>query len=76
MKKTNRNVHVTQATYWHMCKSCVTYLLTVYGRERQAFNVKVGEHPSSVLSPLLFISMLKALSRIQGMLTYRTALCG
>ena len=33
------------------------------GRESRAFNVKVGLHQGSVLSPLLFIIMLKALSR-------------
>ena len=33
------------------------------GRESRAFNVKVGVHQGSVLSPLLFIILLKALSR-------------
>ena len=33
------------------------------GRESKAFNVKVGVHQGSVLSPLLFIMMLEALSR-------------
>ena len=33
------------------------------GRENRAFNVKVGVHQGSVLSPLLFIIMLEALSR-------------
>ena len=33
------------------------------GRESRAFNVKVGVHLGSVLSPLLFINVLKALSR-------------
>ena len=33
------------------------------GREHRAFNVKVGVHQGSVLSPLLFIIVLEALSR-------------
>ena len=33
------------------------------GRERRGFNVKVGVHQGSVLRPLLFIILLKALSR-------------
>ena len=33
------------------------------GRESKAFNVKVGVHQGSVLSPLLFIIVLEALSR-------------
>ena len=33
------------------------------GRESWAFNVKVGVHQGSVLSPLLFIIKLEALSR-------------
>ena len=32
-------------------------------RESRAFNVKVGVHQGSVLSPLLFIIVLEALSR-------------
>ena len=33
------------------------------GRENRAFNVKVGVHQGSVLSPLLFIIVREALSR-------------
>ena len=33
------------------------------GRESNAFSVRVGVHQGSVLSPLLFIIVLKALSR-------------
>ena len=33
------------------------------GREIRVFNVKVGVHQGSVLSPLLFIILLEALSR-------------
>ena len=33
------------------------------GRESRAFNFKVGVHQGSVLSPLLFIIVLEALSR-------------
>ena len=33
------------------------------GRESNAFSVRVGEHQGSVLSPLLFIIVLEALSR-------------
>ena len=33
------------------------------GRESKAFNVRVGVHQSSVLSPLLFIIVLEVLSR-------------
>ena len=32
-------------------------------KESRAFSVKVGVHPGSVLSPLLFIIVLEALSR-------------
>ena len=34
------------------------------GRESKAFNVRVGVHQGSVLSPLLFIIVLEALSRV------------
>ena len=37
--------------------------LRINGRESKAFNVKVGVHQGSVLSPLLFIIVLEALSR-------------
>ena len=33
------------------------------GRKNKTFNVKVGLHQGSVLSPLLFIIVLEALSR-------------
>ena len=33
------------------------------GRESNAFSVRVGVHQGSVLSPLLFIIVLEALSR-------------
>ena len=33
------------------------------GRKSKAFNVRVGVHQGSVLSPLLFIIVLEALSR-------------
>ena len=33
------------------------------GRESKAFTVKVGVHQGSVLSPLLFIIVLEAMSR-------------
>ena len=33
------------------------------GRESKAFSVRVGVHQGSVLSPLLFIIVLEALSR-------------
>ena len=36
------------------------------GRESRVFNVKVGVHQGSVLSPLLFIIVLEALSREFG----------
>ena len=38
--------------------------LRLNGRESKAFDVKVGVHQESVLSPLLFIIMLDALSRV------------
>ena len=46
------------------------------GRESNAFNVRVGVHQGSVLSPLLFIIVLEALSRVfrEG-LPIETALC-
>ena len=37
--------------------------LRMNGRESRAFNVKIGVHQGSVLSPLLFIIVLEALSR-------------
>ena len=38
-------------------------LMRLNGRESNAFSVKVGVHQGSVLSPLLFIIVLEALSR-------------
>ena len=35
----------------------------VNGRESKAFSVRVGMHQGSVLSPLLFIIVLEAMSR-------------
>ena len=46
--------------------------------ERREFEVRVGVHQGSVLSPLLFIAVLEAISRRfdrQG-LTLRIAICG
>ena len=40
-----------------------TTTVTVNGRESKAFSVRVGVHQGSVLSPLLFIIVLEALSR-------------
>ena len=37
--------------------------MRINGRESMAFNVRVGVHQGSVLSPLLFIIVLEALSR-------------
>ena len=46
------------------------------GRESKVFSVKVGVHQGSVLSPLLFIIVLEALSRgFQGRFAYGIALC-
>ena len=39
------------------------YVVRMNGRESKAFNVKVGVYQGSVLSPLLFIIVLEALSR-------------
>ena len=41
----------------------VTTTVRVNGRESKAFSVRVGVHQGSVLSPLLFIIVLEALSR-------------
>ena len=40
-----------------------TTKVRVNGREREVFNVKVRVHQGPILSPLLFIIMLKALCR-------------
>ena len=40
-----------------------TTMVRVNGRESKAFSVRVGVHQGSVLSPLLFINVLEALSR-------------
>ena len=40
-----------------------TTTVRVNGRESKAFSVRVGVHQGSVLSPLLFIIVLEALSR-------------
>ena len=40
-----------------------TMTVRVNGRESKAFSVRVGVHQGSVLSPLLFIIVLEALSR-------------
>jgi len=42
--------------YW-----CTTVVRTVYGNNN-GFEVKVGMHQSSVLSPLLFVIVMEALS--------------
>ena len=41
---------------------CVFYLRTVYGNSN-GFEVKVGMHQGSALSPLLFVMVVEALSR-------------
>ena len=45
------------------------------GRKGNAFSVGVGVHRGSVLSPLLFIIVLGALSRVQGGSACGVALC-
>ena len=40
-----------------------TTKMKLHGRESKAFSVRVGVHQGSVLSPLLFIIVLEALSR-------------
>ena len=43
--------------------------------ERKAFSVRVRVHQGSVLSPLLFIIVLEALSRVQGRFAHGIAWC-
>ena len=45
------------------------------GRESNAFSVRVGVHQGSVLSPLLFMIVLEALSRSSGKVCYGIPLC-
>ena len=49
----------------------------IIGRESKAFNVKIGVHQGSVLSPLLFIILLEALSRAVLLTLFfsRTTIC-
>ena len=61
--RTLQNVIQTQK-----CVLCLEYedattTVRVNGRESKAFSVRVGVHQGSVLSPLLFIIVLEALSR-------------
>ena len=46
-----------------MYEDATTTTVRVNGRESKAFSVRVGVHQGSVLSPLLFIIVLEALSR-------------
>ena len=60
-----------------------TAKVRLYGRESNAFSVKVGLHKGYVLSPLLFIiatvtvhhRVLGFVYRVQGRLAYGIALC-
>ena len=49
-------------TIQSMYEGCTT-VVRINGKESEAFGVRVGVHQGSVLSPLLFIIVLEALSR-------------
>ena len=51
-------VSVIQAMY-----ADTSTMVKLNGRVSKGFGVKVGVHPGSVLSPLLFIIVMEALSR-------------
>ena len=45
-----------------MCSGAKTVVRTVYGNSK-SFEVKVGMHQGSALSPLLFVIVMEAISR-------------
>jgi hypothetical protein len=63
-------VNAIKATY-----TGVTTAVRLNGMESADFEVKVGVHQGSVLSPLLFIVVLEALSRAFSRLTLGAVVC-
>jgi len=58
--------------YVHKCKnSCNKNMLT----DSNCFEVKVGMHQGSALSPLLFVTIMEALSREFSCLTMKVVVC-
>jgi len=60
-----RNLGVEEwlvASVMAMCEGARTVVRTVYGNSN-SFEVRVGVHQGSALSPLLFVTMMEAISR-------------
>ena len=51
---------ITQATYWHMCKSCVTYLLTSIDMVGSA----AGKTKSNILISFSVVSAISSLRKV------------
>ena len=57
-----------------MCTGAKTVVRTVYGNS-SSFEVQVGMHQGSALSPLLFVIVVEAISREFSGLTLRAVVC-
>ena len=67
-----RMVGIGSHVYLHRCKTVVR---TVHGNS-SSFEVKVGMHQGSALSPLLFVIVMEAISRVNNLeLPYHGCCC-